>query len=410
MADPTFVADRRGELDGLVLTHAHEDHVGAVAHLWPRLGCPVYATAFTAAILRRKLAEHGLVEAVEIVEVGREERRRIGAFDVQWTPITHSIPEAHGVVLRTAAGTVFHTGDWKLDPNPVLGPAYDERRLRALGDEGVDVMVCDSTNALVEGTTPSEAALREGLRRVVREAPERVVVTTFGSNVARLHTLARVAADTNRRMGLMGRSLMNMHASARATDNWDPSLVLMDGVELGWLPREEVLAVATGSQGDERAALDRLAAGTHPAFDLEPGDTVVFSSRTIPGNEAEVARIVRRLERLQVRVVTADDALIHASGHPARDDLRRMYEWIRPGVAVPTHGEVRRMAAHAGLAGEAGVRRRLTGTNGDLFLLAPNAGVRRGAVRTGRLGVGADGLEPVAAPAPPDHGEALPGI
>ncbi|HSG89608.1 MAG TPA: ribonuclease J [Pseudomonadales bacterium] len=397
MADPDFIARRADELEALVLTHAHEDHVGAVAHLWPQLRCPVYATAFTAAILRRKLAETGLAGRVDVRVVARDERIRLGPFDVEWLAITHSIPEAHGLLIRTDAGTVFHTGDWKLDPDPVQGPGLDAARFRALGDLSIDAMVCDSTNAMVEGHSRSEAALHGGLLDVVRRAEGRVIVTTFGSNVARLHTIARVARDTGRHMGVLGRSLVNMLGAARGTGNWHPDLRLIEGNELGWLPREEVLAVATGSQGDPGAALDRLAAGNHPAMDLQAGDTVVFSSRVIPGNEPVVARIMARLERLGVHLVTDEDAVIHASGHPAQDELRQMYQWVRPRLAIPTHGEAEHMRVHAQVARDCQVPRQLTGLNGDLFLIAPQIGVRRGAARVGRVGLGAGGLEPCAA-------------
>lgn len=398
MADPDFIVRHADRLEALVLTHAHEDHVGAVAHLWPRLRCPVLATAFTEAVLRRKLAERGLADQVEVQRAERTERRRIGPFDVEWMPVTHSIPEAHALVLRTAAGSVFHTGDWKLDPGPVLGPAFDGDRFRRLGGQGIDAMVCDSTNARVPGHSRSEAALHASLLEVVGRARGRVVVTTFGSNVARLHTLARVGAATGRHTGLLGRSLLAMQAAARSSGNWDPALKLVDGNELGWLPREEVLAVATGSQGDPGAALDRLASGRHPAMELEAGDTVVFSSRTIPGNEAAVTGIRQRLARLGVQLVGDDDAAVHASGHPAREELEQMYRWIRPQLAIPTHGEPAHMAANAEVAAASGIRRRLTGRNGDLFMIRPVPGLRRRTVATGRLGVGEDGqLEPLQA-------------
>ena len=248
MADARFIEDRRADLAGMLITHAHEDHVGAVAHLWPRLRCPVYTTAFTAAILRRKLAEKGLEDEVRIIEVTGTERHAVGPFDVQWLPITHSIPEARGLVLRTGVAKVLHTGDWKLDAHPVLGPAHDAAALRALGEEGMDALVGDSTNALVEGHSTSEAALARGLRDVVGAAEGRVVVTTFGSNVARLHTLAAVAGDSGRYMGVLGRSLVNMVGAARATGLWQPATELVHGAELGWLPRREVLAVATGDR------------------------------------------------------------------------------------------------------------------------------------------------------------------
>lgn len=408
MADPSFIARRRDELAGLLITHAHEDHVGAVAHLWPRLRCPVFTTRFTAAVLERKLAEHGLVDRVPVTVVETGARHAVGPFDVEWLSITHSIPEAHALVLRTAAGTVFHTGDWKLDPKPVLGRPYDEARFRALGAEGVDAMVCDSTNALEAGHSRSEASLHAGLRRVVEAAEGRVVVTSFGSNVARLHTLARVATETGRYVAILGRSLRNMVAAARAAGLWHPDAELVDSRDLGYLPRHEILMVATGSQGDPHAAMDRLSRGTHPDLDLETGDTAVFSSRVIPGNERALEALETRLARLGVHVVTADDAPapIHASGHPCEDELLAMYRWIAPTVAIPTHGTPRHLARHAEIARDAGVRRRLTGENGDLFMIAPNPGVRRGVAEVGRLGVGEHGLESLPVPAPEERAAA----
>ena len=408
MADPSFIARRRDELAGLLITHAHEDHVGAVAQLWPRLRCPVFTTRFTAAVLERKLAEHGLVDRVPVTVVDTGDRHRVGPFEVEWVSITHSIPEAHALVLRTDAGTVFHTGDWKLDPHPVLGRPYEEARFRALGEEGVDAMVCDSTNALEPGHSRSEASLHAGLRRVVEAAEGRVVVTSFGSNVARLHTLARVATETGRYVAILGRSLRNMVAAARAAGLWHPDAELVDSRDLGYLPRREILMVATGSQGDPHAAMDRLSRGTHPDLDLEAGDTAVFSSRVIPGNERALEALETRLRRLGVHVVTADDspAPIHASGHPCEEELVAMYRWIAPSVAIPTHGTPRHLARHAEIARDAGVRRRLTGENGDLFMIAPNPGVRRGIAEVGRLGVGERGLEAVSDPAPADHAAA----
>ncbi|MEE4361035.1 MAG: ribonuclease J [Pseudomonadales bacterium] len=398
MADPGFIVERRDALTALLVTHAHEDHVGAVAHLWPRLRCPLYTTRFTAEVLRRKLAEHGLLDAVPLHVIETGDRIALGAFEVEWLAITHSIPEAHGLVLRTPAATVLHTGDWKLDPGPVLGPAFDAERFRALGRAGVDAMVCDSTNALEAGHSRSEAELHAGLRECVASAPGRVVVTSFGSNVARLHTLARVARETGRYMTVLGRSLRNMVAAARAAGIWAPEGTLVDSREIGYLPRQEILMVATGSQGDPHAAMDRLSRGTHPDVELDAGDRALFSSRVIPGNERTLEALTERLRQRGVEIVTAEDALIHASGHPCEDELRAMYEWVRPGIAVPTHGTERHMQAHARLAARVGVPRQLTGRNGDLFLLAPQAGVRRGVATVGRLGVGERGLERIASP------------
>ncbi len=389
MADPAFIASRRQRLCALIVTHAHEDHVGAVAHLWRQLQCPVYATPFTAEVLRRKLAEARLLDDVPIHVVRSGDRLTLEPFDVEWVALTHSIPEPQALVIRTPAGSVFHTGDWKLDPSPVIGADYDEARCRQLADEPIGTMVCDSTNAMVEGRSISEGELYAGLLDLVSGARGRVIVGCFGSNVARLHTLIRVAADTGRFACLLGRSLHNYYAAARASGVWESDLAFADAADIGYLPPDEVLVVATGSQGEPGAALDRLAADTHPLLNLEPRDTVLFSSRVIPGNEPAVEKLIRRLERFGVTVIQDSELNmpIHASGHPARDELRDLYRWVRPDVALPVHGEEAHMQANAELAREVGVPRQMTGRNGDLFMLAPVRGVRRDAARVGRLGL-----------------------
>lgn len=389
MADPQFITERRERLVALLVTHAHEDHVGAVAHLWPQLKCPVYCTAFAAAILRRKLIEAGLVNEVPVHVIRSPLRHHLGVFDVEWLDLTHSTPESQGLMVRTPSGSVFHTGDWKLDPEPVVGPNFAEAALQALGDEQVLAMVCDSTNALEPGRSVSEGALYEGLKEQVAHAPGRVVVSCFGSNVARLATLARVAGETGRYAGLVGRSLHNYHAAALVADLWHEDSELIEPAHLGYLPPEEVLAIATGSQGEPRAALDRLASDNHHDLSLEPGDTVLMSSRVIPGNEVAVATLVARLEGLGVRVVNNAElnAPIHASGHPAQEELADMYGWVKPEIAIPVHGETAHMQANAEVAMGRGVPSQMTGLNGDLFMLAPVRGIRRGAAPVGRLGL-----------------------
>jgi len=292
-------------------------------------------------------------------------------------------------MLTTPAGSVFHTGDWKLDPDPVVGPAFDAAGLAAVGSSGVLAMVCDSTNALEPGRSVSEGELFENLRELVAAASGRVVVGCFGSNVARLTTLARVARSTGRYAGLLGRSLHNYHRAAMEAGVWDAKLIFADPAHLGYLPRDEVLAIATGSQGEPRTALRRLAHGVHPDMELEPGDTVLMSSRGIPGNEAVVGALLRQLERLGVRVVR-DEHLnkpIHASGHPAREELADMYAWVQPQIAIPVHGEAAHLQAHAELARDIGVPQQLLGCNGDLFMLAPQRGIRRSFAEVGRLGL-----------------------
>jgi len=394
MPDPDFIASRRDTLTALLITHAHEDHVGAVAHLWRSLQVPVYATAFAAAILRRKLIEAGLVDQVPVHIVESSHRHRLAGFDVEWLDLTHSTPESQALVIRTSAGTIFHTGDWKLDPDPVVGADFAQARMESIGNEPVAAMVCDSTNALEAGRSISEGALYQGLKDLVDDAPGRVIVGCFGSNIARLATLARVAAETGRYAGLLGRSLHNYYGAARSAGLWDSDLPMVEPGHLGYLPPTEVLAIATGSQGEPRAALDRLAADNHPDLSLEPGDTLLMSARVIPGNEDAVAALGRRLERLGVTVIRDEElnAPIHASGHPAQDELRDMYRWIRPDVAIPVHGEDEHMQANATLAKSEGVSRQMTGRNGDLFMLAPQRGIRRAAASVGRLGVDRDRL------------------
>lgn len=396
MPDPAFAQAHKPI--ALLITHAHEDHVGAVAHLWREFNCPVYAAPFTAAVLRRKLAEVGLLDRVplHIVEAGT--RHQLGGFDIEWLGITHSTPDSFSLVIRTAAGAVFHTGDWKADDEPVVGQSFDAQQFKDLAADDVLAMVCDSTNAEVPGRSQSEGALHAGLQQMISDARGRVVVTCFGSNVARLHTLAQVAQEVGRYAGLLGRSLHNYHRAAVEAALWDPALKFVDAKDLGYLPRSEVLAIATGSQGEPRAALHRLAANNHPDLNLEPGDTLLMSSRVIPGNEAAVELLLRRLETLGVHIVR-DEALnlpIHASGHPCRDELADLYAWVQPRCAIPVHGEADHMRANAAIAKEVGVPAQVCGQNGDLFMLAPVRGVRRNFAPVGRLGLHNGRLVPVA--------------
>jgi ribonuclease J len=381
-----FIAARRQQLVGLLVTHAHEDHVGAVAHLWPELRCPVYCTRFTYEILRRKLIEAGLEKKVEVHIVAPRMRHRVGHFDIEWFGLTHSTPESQALMIRTPVGNLFHTGDWKIDRDPVVGAKIDEAALIALGQEGVLAMVCDSTNAMLQGHSPSEGLLYDNLLRHAQQAKGRIVVACFGSNVARLHTLGRVALAVGRYPALLGRSLHNYYRAAKASGLWILGKDFVEAQHLGYLPPKEVFAVATGSQGESGAALSRLAAGNHPALELEPGDTVIFSSRVIPGNEASLASLCASLEaRGVVVIVDAEAAPIHASGHPAQDELRVMYGWIKPRVSIPVHGEAQHLRAHAGFAKSLGIPSQIAGSNGDLIMLAPGVGTRRQAAEFGRI-------------------------
>jgi ribonuclease J len=384
--DPGFISARRESLVGMVITHAHEDHVGAVAYLWAELQCPVYCTSFTAVILRRKLAEAGLLSKVPLHVLPTGASHRLGCFDLRWIGITHSTPEAQCLLIETSAGRVLHTGDWKWDADPQVGPSYDEETFRSLAALKLDALVGDSTCATVEGRSPSEGDVVAGINQVVSDAKGRVVATCFGSNIARMQTLARAAADSGRYLALFGRSLVNNYQAALETGFWDRDLTFIDPTHIGYLPPEEVMIIATGSQGDARAALTRIAAGNHPDLELEAGDTVVFSSRDIPGNELAIERVRQALVSKDVKIVeqTEHGPLIHTSGHPGRDDLKDMYEWVAPRIAIPVHGEPHHLAAHASLAADCGVPQQLLGRNGDLFVLAPQPGVRPGAVAVGR--------------------------
>ncbi len=385
MPDTAFIEAERERLVGLVLTHAHEDHVGAVPYLWPRLRCPIYATGFTASVVRRKLAEAGLEEEAEVIELPLGERFSIDPFELELITLTHSIPEPNAIAIRTPHGTVLHTGDWKFDPDPLLGDTYDQAALQSLADENVLALVGDSTNALVEGDSGSESEVRESLMKLVGQLRNRVAVACFASNVARLATIAEVAAAHGRRTALVGRSLWRICDAARQNgyiQDLEPFLTERD---VGYLPREEVLMICTGSQGEPRSALARIANDQHPHVMMEEGDAVIFSSRVIPGNETAIYEMQNRLVRLGIEVLTDDDHFVHVSGHPCRDELTQMYQWVRPKLAVPVHGEARHLVAHAALAEECQVPQTIVGGNGSLIRLAPGPAEIVEEVEHGRL-------------------------
>ncbi|MBI1208259.1 MAG: MBL fold metallo-hydrolase [Azospirillum sp.] len=387
MADPAFITRRRRDLVGLVLTHAHEDHIGAVPHLWPELECPVFATPFTAAMVRSKLHEHGLAGRLKLTEVPLSGRFKVGPFDVELVGVTHSIPQSSMVVIRTAAGTVLHTGDWKLDPRPVVGPVTDEAVLARLGGENVVALIGDSTGAMVPGHSGSEGGLLDGLTSLFGRFKRRIAVTCFASNVARLHNIAAAAAVHDRRVALVGRSLWRINEAARANGYLTDLPDFLSEHEAGYLPRDKVVLVCTGSQGEERSALARVAADDHPQVVLESGDVVIYSSREIPGNERAIHQIQNRLVARGIEVVTADDALVHVSGHPARDELARLYQWVRPRAALPVHGEPRHQQAHAELARQCQVSQVVIPANGSVVRLAPGPAEAIGSVPSGRLAI-----------------------
>jgi ribonuclease J len=386
LPDIRFLEEERPNLKGLLLTHAHEDHFGAVVDLWPRLGgVPVYATPFTAAMLKSKLGEAGLARdfPLEIMQLG--ERRRIGPFDVELVCMSHSIPEPSAVVLRTDLGTALHTGDWKLDENPLTSAPTDEARLRALGEEGIAALICDSTNAVRDGVSASEADVAITLERLIREAPNRVAVTTFASNVARIRSVANAARAARRELVVVGRAMNRVIEAAQETGYLNPDLCLLQETEFEKIPPRKVVALCTGSQGEGRAAMARIALDEHPNVSLDAGDRVIFSSRTIPGNEKAVNRVQNGLADLGIDVITDQDAPVHVSGHPRRGELEQLYGWTRPAIAIPMHGEGRHLEAQARLAETLGVREVVRARNGAMIRLAPGPAAIIDDVPVGRL-------------------------
>src|SRR5438105_14534597 len=395
MPDPGFIVERRERLLGIVATHAHEDHIGAIPYLWNQWGCPVWAAPFTASLLRAKLAEVGLADQVKIHVVPLSGRFTIGPFDLELITLTHSIPEPNAVALRTPVGTVLHTGDWKFDPDPLIGPTADEAALLRLGDEGVLALVGDSTNALRPGVSGSEAELRRSLIDLIGRYDARVAVACFASNVARLETIARAAAAHDREIALVGRSLWRIDKAARENGYLRDLPRFLTEDEAGYIPRDRIVMICTGSQGEPRAALSRIASDGPPHVVLETGDVVIFSSRIIPGNETPITRLQNALVRLGVEIVTEEDHFVHVSGHPARDELVRMYQMVRPRIAVPVHGEARHLIAHAELASECQVQQPLVIQNGDMVRLAPSGASVVDEVPVGRLASDGKSLLPL---------------
>ena len=371
LPDVSFIASDRRNLVGLVLTHAHEDHLGAVAWLWPQLRCPVYCTPFAAQILALKLKEAGLDEVVPVKVVPAGQRFKLGPFDLEFIAVTHSIPEPTALLIKTKQGTVLHSGDWKIDPTPVLGAGMDEKRLRQIGEDGVDVLVCDSTNVLREGHSPSEADVAATIERIVAEAKGRVAITTFASHVDRISTAVKAARATGREVVVAGRAMRNTIEAARACGYLRDAGRFLDEEEFGYLPPDKIMLLCTGSQGEPRAAIARIAEDQHPHVSLEPGDLVIFSSKTIPGNEKEVARILNNLARLDIDTVTSDEALVHSSGHPRQGELQTLYSWLKPRALIPMHGEPRHLRAHAIFGKSCGIEDILIPKDGHIARLAP---------------------------------------
>ncbi|ACG78199.1 metallo-beta-lactamase family protein [Phenylobacterium zucineum HLK1] len=399
LPDPEFIEEYADRILGIVLTHAHEDHIGAVAWLWPRLKAPIYATPFTAFVLREKLREADLLEAAQITEVPLGGTIELGPFKLELITLTHSIPEPNGLAIRTPLGTILHTGDWKIDPDPLLGGPTDEDAIRRLGDEGVLAMVCDSTNVFVDGHAGSEAEVRAALIPLIGGLKGKVAVACFASNVARMDSVARAAQAAGRRVCLVGRSMIRMASAAKSVGLMQDLPPFVTEAEANHHPANEILYLCTGSQGEPRAALARIADGTHPHVSLGEGDHCIFSSRVIPGNEIPIRNLQNNLADRGVRLYTErDHPGIHVSGHPCRDELAEMYRWARPQVAVPTHGERRHLLEHAAFARDLQVPQQVTPRNGDMVRLAPGRAEIVDEVPSGRIYVDAGVLTPENGP------------
>jgi ribonuclease J len=390
LPDPEFIEEHASDILGIVLTHAHEDHIGAVAWLWPRLKAPVYATPFTAFLLREKLRDKGLLDEVSITEVALGGQIKLGPFELDLITLTHSIPEPNGLAIRTPLGTILHTGDWKIDPDPLLGGVTDEDAIRRLGDEGVLAMVCDSTNVFVDGSAGSEADVRAALIKLISGLKGKVAVGCFASNVARMDSVIRAAEAAGRRVCLVGRSMHRMSAAAKSVGLMKDVKEFVSENDAGYFPGEKILYLCTGSQGEARAALSRISEGTHPHITLGQGDHCIFSSRVIPGNEIPIRNLQNKLADRGVRLYTErDHPGIHVSGHPCRDELAQMYQWARPEIAVPTHGERRHLLEHCAFAKDLQVPQSLAPRNGDMVRLAPGRAEIIDEVPSGRLYVDA---------------------
>lgn len=385
MPDISFLEKERKNLMGLVLTHAHEDHFGAIIDLWPKLKCPIYATPFSAALFEAKCAAERNAPEIPVTVIPSGGRVDVGPFNVEFIPVAHSIPEAHALAIHTDAGTVLHTGDWKIDPTPTLGRPTDEKRLRELGEQGVLALIGDSTNAVRDGRSPSEAEVARTIIDLVKAAKGRVAVTTFASNVARIKAVADAARAADREVVVVGRAMERVVQVARETGYLDGVQNFRSPEVYGHLPQDKVLALCTGSQGEPRAALARIANDDHPEITLNRGDSVIFSSRTIPGNEKAVGSIINNLVLQGVEVLTDREHLVHVSGHPRRDELRDLISWVKPQLLIPVHGEALHLNEHAKLARAAGVPRVLVCRNGDLVKLGPGDPGIVGEVPSGRL-------------------------
>ncbi len=371
MPDIAFIEKHKADLVGLIVTHAHEDHIGAVVDLWPHLGCPIYMTAFAAGLLQTRKLSEANAPTLPLHVVPHGGSVSLAPFEVEFVPVAHSIPESNALAIRTPVGLVIHTGDWKIDPTPGAGNVTDEARFRQLGEEGVLALICDSTNVMREGISPSEKDVGATLSRLIAESRGRVAVTTFASNVARIRSVAEAAVANRREVVVVGRAMERVVDVARELGYLDGLPDFRGAEALQYLPREKVVALLTGSQGEPRAAMARAAEDEHPDISLAPGDRVIFSSRAIPGNEKPISRIINSLVRQGIEVLTDRHGLVHVSGHPRRGELAQLYSWVKPQILIPAHGEEQHLAEHVKFARENGIPKVLKAHNGELILIGP---------------------------------------
>jgi ribonuclease J len=383
--DLRFIEEERQNLLGIFITHAHEDHIGALVEMWPRLNAPVYATKFAIGLLETRRLSEADAPKVDLREIVPGQRLKIGPFDIEYVPVAHSIPESNALAIRTPHGLVVHTGDWKLDNTPYLGSLTSEEAFRTLGDEGVLALVCDSTNVVREGTSPSESDVSKNLAQLIKDAPHRVAVTTFASNVARIRSVAEAARECGREVVVVGRAMDRVVDVAKECGYLEGLPEFRSTDNFGYIPRDKIVAILTGSQGEPRAALARIAQDEHPDIALSAGDRVIFSSRAIPGNEKGVGSIINSLIEQGIEVITDRTELVHVSGHPRRGELAQMYQWTRPRIAIPAHGEPLHLSEHAKFARAQGVQEVVRAKNGTLVRLSPGPAEIVDNVPTGRL-------------------------
>ena len=371
MPDAGFIIDKKDDLLGIVLTHAHEDHIGAVAHIWPNLNCKIYATPFTAALISEKFKEKKIDISSYLKVVPLNSKIKLGAFDIDFVTLTHSILEPNGLSIKTPLGTILHTGDWKIDPNPLIGSQIDEKKLKSIGESGVSAMICDSTNIFSPGRSGSESDVRDSLLRIMEIKTNRILVTSFASNVARMESVFYCAKKTGRNICLVGRSMQRIYKAAKKCGYLKGLIDPLEPRDAKKVPKNKILYLATGSQGEPMGAMNRIINGVHPDVFMEGGDCVIFSSKIIPGNEKKLYSIQNLIVKNKMEIISEENAFVHVSGHPNREDLKDMYNWVKPQCVIPVHGEHRHMAEHVLFAKEMQVPKTLLIENGDIIKLLP---------------------------------------